>query len=564
LEEGRHDGENQSLRSTGGWFTPDIASTVKFFLRPVAAVRRGVFVSACRVLALGLAATGVACVGTAEVKVAAATAPASGQAEYSALWGERGEAWTPGGRLPDFSRAGYHEGESPIPVVPQVSSVKDFGAVGDGKTDDTKAFQAALKRGLAGAVFVPPGRYVITDYLRIEQSGVVLRGAGPEQSVLWFPRGLDEVQPREGRTSTGAAASGHSFDGGFVTLQGDYQAKAVAKITALARRGDTSVEVDNAADLRVGQQVLVTLRETAGHSLKTYLYGGAPGDIGHGKMLDTKMLVRVVALDGTRVRFDRPLRFETRAEWRPELRSFKPTVTESGVEGLGFEFPATRYRGHFRENGANAVELRSVYNCWVRNISIRNGDLGVNLVACGNTLDGLVYTADPGRGSPEGGIDCTGHHAVQCKNAEDNLVTHFDVRTPFIHDLSVEHASGNVFAQGRGVNLCFDHHKDTPYENLFTDIDCGLGTRVWRCGGGAGLGRQSAGWETFWNIRAARMFDLPSKGWGAPSMNFIGLTTKAARAADSAGIWVEPGSSPKLQPADLHAAQLARRLTQRP
>ena len=457
---------------------------------------------------------------------AASAAPAT-----SALWGDHGEKWIAGGRLPDFSRAGYHQGEKPLPVVPQTASVKDFGAVGDGIADDTRAIQAAITATKSGAVFVPPGRYLVSDYLRIEKSGVVLRGAGPDQSVLWFPRGLDEVHPRKGSTSDGSPASGYSFDGAFLTIQGDYQAKPLAQITAVARRGDREVEVDQPAAFARGQAVLVVLHETKAQSLKTFLYNDDPGDIAHGKQLDTKMRVQVVAVSGNRVTFDRPLRFDTRAEWQPEIRSFRPTVTESGVEGIGFEFPPTKYRGHFKENGANAIELRGVYNCWVRNVAIRNGDLGINVVACGNTIDGVVVTADPGRGiAAEGVADCTGHHGIQCKSAEDNLVTNFDFRTSYVHDVSVEHASGNVWVHGRGVDLNFDHHKDTPYENLYTDLDCGRGGRVWRCGGGASLGRQSAGWETFWNIRALRPIEPPPKTWGPISMNFVGLATQTARA----------------------------------
>src|SRR6185295_7662245 len=104
-------------------------------------------------------------------------------------------------RLPDFSYAGYHRGEQPLPVISQTANVKDFGARGDGIADDTKAINAAIAATKSGAVFVPPGRYLISDYIRIGKSGVVLRGAGADKSVLWFPRGLDEVHPREGRTS---------------------------------------------------------------------------------------------------------------------------------------------------------------------------------------------------------------------------------------------------------------------------------------------------------------------------------------------------------------------------
>ena len=52
---------------------------------------------------------------------------------------------------------------------------------------------------------------------------------------------------------------------------------------------------------------------------------------------------------------------------------------------------------------------------------------------------------------------------------------------------------------------------------------------------GASIGRQSAGWETWWNIRAARAIEPPPKGWGAPSMNFVGLTTKSRSVLEAGG-----------------------------
>ena len=124
-------------------------------------------------------------------------------AEYSALWGRNGEAWTPQSRLPDFSWAGYHCGDCALPTLPPGVNVKSFGAKGDGVTDDSEAFLKALVTVKSGAIEVPPGRYRLTKILEIRRPGIVLRGAGPDKSVLFFHVPLNDIRPDWGATTTG-------------------------------------------------------------------------------------------------------------------------------------------------------------------------------------------------------------------------------------------------------------------------------------------------------------------------------------------------------------------------
>ena len=134
---------------------------------------------------------------------------AAAQAQYSALWGRDGEHWTPQSRLPDFSYAGYRRGETPLPTVKSVASVKDFGAKGDGNADDTAAFQKAIDASKGNVLSIPPGRYRITDFLTIRDSGTVLQGAGADKSVLFFPIPLNTIKPNWGATTTGQRTSNY-------------------------------------------------------------------------------------------------------------------------------------------------------------------------------------------------------------------------------------------------------------------------------------------------------------------------------------------------------------------
>src|ERR1041385_6836872 len=61
---------------------------------------------------------------------------------------------------------------------PDLYSFRDFGAIGDGKTDDTAAFQKALdsaKEAGGGVVYAPRGNYFFAGHLNVPGS-VTLKG----------------------------------------------------------------------------------------------------------------------------------------------------------------------------------------------------------------------------------------------------------------------------------------------------------------------------------------------------------------------------------------------------
>ncbi|MCP5115635.1 MAG: hypothetical protein GY953_32820, partial [bacterium] len=210
----------------------------------------------------------------------AAVCLAGAAASFSGLWGEKGELWQPGGRLPDFSYAGYHRGEKPLPVLERNSSsvsVREFGAKGDGETDDSDAFLKAVAAA-RHVVEIPPGRYRITQLIELNRSGIVLQGAGPDRTTLYFPKPLHDVRPNWGATTSGQKTSNYSWSGGFVTVRGDLGGEALTKIVGVARRGARRLRVVSTSRLRANQQVEIYQRDNDRNTLANHLYSGDAGD----------------------------------------------------------------------------------------------------------------------------------------------------------------------------------------------------------------------------------------------------------------------------------------------
>lgn len=103
------------------------------------------------------------------------------------------EAYLPPDRAPDWSAAGYRGGQEAFPSPDKVHDPAEFGAKGDGITDDTAALQFALAAANAepGVVELGEGTYRLALPLKITSSGVVLRGQGVSE-----PGGLPKLSPR--------------------------------------------------------------------------------------------------------------------------------------------------------------------------------------------------------------------------------------------------------------------------------------------------------------------------------------------------------------------------------
>lgn len=482
-------------------------------------------------------------------------------AQVSELWGTCGELWSPSSRLPDFSFAGYRSGEASIPTPAATASVMDFGAVGDGITDDTTAFENAITATTNGAITIPAGRFKITRVLYIRKSNIVLRGAGQGLTTLVFPKHLTELL---GPPPGTAGLESWSWGGGLIWVEGAETTTKLTDVTADTTRGSKLLTVSSTAGLAVGQTIRLTMSDPDG-SLGRHIHAD---QLNAHPTLVGRRLVRfpskIAAISGNEITLERPLRHDVKTHWSPEIRSFSGQLEEVGLEGFKIEFPTRQYKGHYKEDGFNGIWMDGVANSWVRNVTVHNFECGIMIErSIFSTVDNVSLSADIANRLNVSGTYFTGHHGIQLRRSDDCMVSNFSIPTRTYHDLTVEDTTGCVYMKGSGVDLNFDHHTYLPHENLFTEINIGTGTRHFASSGSRQP--ESAARETIWNMSSTNPVTTlpnpsPSRGlW--PQSNFIGFNTTLTTSKDPVLPWIEVIPPASLTPANLYEAQFTRRLT---
>ncbi|WP_344871852.1 glycosyl hydrolase family 28-related protein [Nonomuraea antimicrobica] len=493
--------------------------------------------------------------------------------------------------IPDVSRAGHRLGSRP-PRGEIVTRVTDHGARADGTTDCAPAFNAALRavgeRG-GGVVLVPRGTYLLASPVFVHWSGVVLRGAGREATVLHFSRTLDDGY-RQARQSNGN--SRWSWTGGqiwfvaaerrarseaedFAGTEGWLLGDTLADV-APAARGQRTLLVSATSGLRAGDMVVLECDNPPDASLLTHLAGDVPGALSYdwprrapqlvtgsgGQYVQYATLqwpVRVEAVLGDRlVVLAQALKHDLRPGWPARLRAIGPTVSDSGVEHLTIRNEPVAMTAHNRHPGSNGVCFQAVHDCWASGVRVENCDLGFGFTSAKSvTLSDVVV----------GGRAV--HHSFACRmQSHDNLVEDFVIEEFTVpvpsgaihHGLNVEGlSSGNVWRRGRMAEGTFDTHRALPFENVRTDITLVNNGRV---GGSAASGPLFGARMAHWNVRstgdsayavavadvAPRSVTLGVRGTGDTAS---GLPRDFA--GDLQNLAAQQGSTPRVT--DLYAAQ---------
>jgi hypothetical protein len=267
----------------------------------------------------------------------------------------------------DYSYAGYRAGQTALPNVRAIISLRPTGG------DDTALLQSAIEHvsklpvgadGFRGAVVLRPGRFRVAGQLRINATGLVLRGSGMAQTTI-----VAEGIGRRTLIKVGAVA--------------DPELSDAVPVSADAAAGARVLKVSSAAEFHPGDRVVVRRPST-----KEWIGGiamtGLPGTFanqrldwqpGSHDLIWDRAVTRVNA-GGGEIELDAPITTALEQKYGGGTVSRDVSddgvVRNVGVEEVTLESAFDTNYPKDEEHAWMAIALDRVEDAWVRHVTARH------------------------------------------------------------------------------------------------------------------------------------------------------------------------------------------------
>lgn len=281
--------------------------------------------------------------------------------------------------IQDFSYAGYHRGDIPLPEVKlegAINAVTAYGADPTGKSDSTQAIQNAIDQAVengGGVVYLPKGLYQISpqgqaDYcLLIRKSKIVLKGDG--SGATYLLNTSTAMRNKQIISVTPPSTSEWSIEG-----------KPITALTEDLMSPTTSIPVASTQGFAKGDYVVIRCKPTPDWIAEHHETDWVEKADKIGSILYLRKIEAVDA-EHKRLVIDAPTRYYLKLRDHPVLYKKNGLLEEIGIEGLSignvqhpgmdgwkdgdFANPEkSAYNVHF----SFAIKYNAVVNGWIRDV----------------------------------------------------------------------------------------------------------------------------------------------------------------------------------------------------
>lgn len=469
--------------------------------------------------------------------------------------------------LPDFSYAGYHNGEKGIPKIDkyQVFDVTRYGAVANDDISDKEAIQkavAAANKNGSGIIFFPKGRFLInedSDDSRsiISKSGSIIfrgSGSGPGGTELFVKNPLQPEDPNKMWTVPPIF---------IVTASG--KDKKIGEIIKPAKVGDFELSVSSHQGLRPGDWIVLSMLSNDPSLINEELF---PYKVSPdwtyivNKGIDVKVYHQVAAVKNGVITLKTPITYHIDPANKWQIHSFANSE-EVGIEGIAFvgnwKEKFVHHRSWQDDSGFTMLKMARCTNSWI--INCRFTDCNVAAIVNQSANISVINCSITGNG---------GHEAIVSNGSTNVLMAKLVDKAAQWHSFGSSHGAMNtvIWQCSYPATTSFEAHASQPRNTLLDGVEGGLLQN--RAGGALGNMPNHMQGLVLWNYKQtnepAKEFEFwssASKWWKIINpvvVGFVGNGTtfkkEQVKYIESIGTFVTPAS--------LYEAQLQLRLKKIP
>ena len=375
--------------------------------------------------------------------------------------------------LPDFSYAGYKNGEIAIPSPKyKIFDVTKFGAIpNDGISDKAaieKAIRAAEING-SGIVFFPSGQFLINEVsdnlstIRLKGSRIIFRGSGSGD-------GGTELFMKNKLVAEDTA----NMWTGFPMFEfGEYKiTKEVGKLSKNVKEGDTQIEFERLHSINPGQWVVLSLNTYDTNLIKQEI-GNHPIDQRWTTMLKdegviVKMYYQVKKVQGRQIELLTPIGFDIDKKHPWKILKYNP-LEEIGVENVAFRgtftHPFIHHRSWVDDSGWNMFHFNGVVNSWMKDC--RFTDVSIGVMVKNSAQVSVLDSKVTGNGT---------HEAIQSNRSTNVFIGKCSDNAGMFHSIGVDGWNMNtvIWRCNYLPTTSFESHSYQPRNTLLDLMEGGL------------------------------------------------------------------------------------------
>ncbi len=269
-------------------------------------------------------------------------------------------------RIPDFSYCGYKASEQKIPLVPIVAVVKQGNEL-----DATKTIQAAIDylatlpiqaNGFRGAILIENGFYNIEGQLKINTSGIVIRGSGRNT----YLKGNGKIRT----TLISIKGKSENWSKGFNGLK---ITDAYVPVNAMSFQVDSSILTkDHSNKIVIRRPSTSKWIETLG----TAEFGGGISALGwkpsdHDIYFDRT----ITKIEGTKVFIDAPITTALDTTFGTSTILFytgNNRINNCAIENISLGSDRDFNNPKDEDHRWNAIDIENAEDCWVRQVHVQH------------------------------------------------------------------------------------------------------------------------------------------------------------------------------------------------